>query len=69
MSANQKRKTFCVWDNSDDSVIAIDQPADVCASLMGIARETFYSVKARMKTHPETKRRWTIISSEGIKED
>lgn len=69
MSANQKRRTFCVWDNHDDSIIAIDQPADICAALMGIGRDTFFSVKARMKAHPETKRRWTIIPSKEIKED
>lgn len=67
MSANQKRKTFCVWDNHDDSIIAIDLPADRCAALMGIGRDTFFSMKSRMKQR-ETKRRWTIISSKDIDE-
>ena len=42
---------------------------DICAALMGIGRDTFFSVKARMKAHPERKRRWTIIPSKEIKED
>ena len=69
MSANQKRKLFCVWDNKGDVIIAIDQPAEICASLMGIERDTFYVFKARMKSHPESKRRWTIIPSIEIKEE
>lgn len=65
MSKNQQRKLFCVWDNNDDTIIAIDQPADVCAALMGIGRDTFFSVKARNKKQ-DAKRRWTIISSNDI---
>ena len=66
MSANQKRRTYCVWDNVDDSVIAIDLNADQCAMLMDIDRSTFYSFISRMKSHPECKRRWTIIDSNEI---
>lgn len=69
MSANQKRKLWCVWDNTDDRIVAIDQPADVCAVLMGIGRGSFYSLKARMKSCPDAERKWTIISSKDIKED
>lgn len=68
MSKNQRRKTYCVWDNRDDSIIAIDQTSDMCAVLMGIDRETFFSMKARMKKNTDAKRRWTIINSKDIPE-
>ncbi len=69
MSRNQRRKLFCVWDNNDDSIIAIDQTSDVCAALMGIGRDTFFSLKARMKKRDaDAKRRWTIIDSRDIEE-
>ena len=58
VSANQRRKLWCVWDNKDDRIVAIDQPADVCAVL-----------KARMKSCPEAERKWTIINSKDIEED
>lgn len=67
MSRNQRRKLFCVWDNNDDSIIAIDQTSDVCAALMGIGRDTFFSLKARMKKQ-NAKRRWTIIDRRDIEE-
>lgn len=66
MSANQKRKLFCVWDNTDDSVIAIDQTSDTCAALMGVTRATFFSLKSRMSEKPDVQRRWTIINSNDI---
>ena len=69
MSATQTRKTFCVWDNRDDSIVAIDQPSDVCATLMGIGRDTFFSMKSRMKKVSEANRRWTIINSKDIESE
>ena len=68
MSKNQRRKLFCVWDNTDDSVIAIDQTSDVCAALMGIARASFFSLKSRMQSKSDVQRRWTIIDSKDIDE-
>lgn len=67
MSANQKRKLFCVWDNKDDSVVAIDKTSDECAALMGIERGTFFSLTSRMK-EKNVQRRWTIINSNDIDE-
>lgn len=68
MSKNQRRKLFCVWDNTDDSVIAIDQTSDTCADLMGIARASFFSLKSRMQSKSDVQRRWTIIDSKDIDE-
>ena len=68
MSKNQRRKLFCVWDNNDDSVVAIDQTSDVCAALMGVARGTFFTLKSRMNAKTNVQRRWTIIDSKDIKE-
>ena len=68
MSKNQRRKLFCVWDNTDDSVIAIDATSDQCAALMGIARATFFSLISRMKAKTDVQRRWTIINSNDIDE-
>ena len=69
MSANQKRKTFCVWDNTDDSIVAIDLTADTCAVMMGITRSAFFSMKARQKTYPYKRRKWTIIASTEIESE
>ena len=60
MSANQKRKTYCVWDNTDDALIALDETADRCAELMGISRLTFYNYVTRPKDT------WTVIPSDKI---
>ena len=65
MSATQKRKTYCVWDNHDDTIVAIDETADVCAALMGIGRKTFYVFCCS----PERGTRWTIIKSTDIESE
>ena len=59
-------KTFCVWRNSDDAIIAIDQPADVCALLMDIKLDTFYEFRAKAK-HKKTK--WTILTSDELERE
>lgn len=69
MSKYQRRKLWCVWDNLDDTIIAIDQPANVCAYLMGVSQSTFFSEKSRRLTKPDIPRRWTIMSSREIRED
>ena len=59
-------KTFCVWRNSDDEIIAIDEPATVCAVRMGIMVKTFYEFKAKSK---HKKSRWTILASDEIESE
>ena len=59
MSANQKRKTYLVWHNGDDAIIAIDENADKCAELMGITRQAFYGY-----LNDKRCKSWTIIRSE-----
>ncbi len=59
-------KTFCVWRNSDDEIIAIDQSAAVCACLMGINLKTFYEFRAKAK---KKRGRWTILASDEIESE
>jgi hypothetical protein len=59
-------KTFCVWRNKDDAIIAIDQSAAVCAGLMGINLKTFYEFRAKAK---KKRGRWTILASDEIESE
>ena len=59
-------KTFCVWRNSDDEIIAIDQSAAVCALRMGINLKTFYEFRAKAK---KKRGRWTILASDEIESE
>lgn len=61
MSKNQKRKTYLVWRNGDDAIIAVDENADKCAELMGITRQAFYSCLKEDRC-----KKWTIIRSEEL---
>jgi predicted DNA-binding protein (UPF0251 family) len=63
------RNLFCVWDNKDDSVVAIDLDADKCSANMGITRQTFYSMLSRIRANPDAVRKWTIISSSEIESE
>ncbi|MBQ1779376.1 MAG: hypothetical protein IIZ93_14575 [Acidaminococcaceae bacterium] len=69
MSKKQKRHLFCVWDNKDDSIVAIDLDADKCSANMGITRETFYSILCRIRSNPAAERKWTIIRSDEIESE
>lgn len=59
-------KTFCVWRNKDDAIIAIDQSAAACAGLMGINLKTFYEFRAKAK---KKRGRWTILASDEIESE
>lgn len=59
-------KTFCVWRNKYDAIIAIDQSAAVCAGLMGINLKTFYEFRAKAK---KKRGRWTILASDEIESE
>ena len=59
-------KTFCVWRNKNDAVIAIDEPAQVCADRMGINIKTFYEFRAKTKKKPGA---WTILASNEIESE
>lgn len=61
---NNAVKTYCVWSNLDDSVVAIDLPMRKCIELMGISRNSFYSLVSRGGNGS-----WTVIRSEKISED
>ena len=49
MGKHRVFKTFCVWRNKDDEIIAIDLPAAQCALMMGMNLKTFYEMKAKQK--------------------
>lgn len=50
------RKLYSVWANDGkDTLIALDEPAEKCAALMGIKLHVFYSYVSRPKDA------WTII--------
>lgn len=66
MSKHRQFKTFCVWRNRDDAIIAIDLPALECAGLMGLNVKTFYEMKAKQKRKPG---RWTILASDEIESE
>lgn len=55
----RKRKTYCVWRNSDDCIIALDEPSPKCAELMGIALSTFQNAGYSRKA-------WTVMLSSEI---
>ena len=61
----RRRNTFCVWDNHDDSLVALDQPSDVCAALMKVPEKTFYIYVC----DPKRGTRWTIIRSKDIESE
>ena len=62
MNGEDKRfKTYCVWCNLDDSVIAIDLPMRKCIELMGIRQSSFYRLVSIGGNGM-----WTVIPSEKI---
>jgi hypothetical protein len=64
MSANQKRKTYCVWNNETDQLVALDETADKCAERMGIKRNVFYQYMSG-----KINNLWTILRSEDIESE
>jgi len=64
MSANQRRKLYCVWNNITDRLIALDEDADKCAALMGVTRNAFYGYLSGKPNQT-----WTIIKSEEIESE
>lgn len=57
----QKVKTYCVWENKTDNVIAIDLPAKRCAELMDITTSTFYIYATVRKDG-----KYTVIETETL---
>ena len=55
MSGDKPHHFYSVWNNKDDSIIAIDETATVCAELMGITRQRFYAI------HSRPTKKWTIM--------
>lgn len=56
----RNQKTYCVWNNKTDELLALDEPATKCAALMGISMKSFYTYVVRPK------QMWTVIPSEKI---
>ena len=55
-------KYYSVWANDKfDTLIAIDEKAEVCAALMGIKKNVFYQYVSRPSPA------WTIIETKGRK--
>ena len=54
-------KTYCVWQNEKDQIIAIDETAEKCAEKMKITKKSFYDYATGKKPIG-----YTIIKSENI---
>ena len=55
-------KYYSVWANDKfDTLIALDEKAEVCAELMGIKKNVFYQYLCRPN------KAWTIIETKGRK--
>ena len=61
MTDDKRFNTYCVWNNLDDSIVAIDLPAKRCAELIGVTMSSFYRYVTTRGNGV-----WTVIRSDMI---